>query len=195
MILDFLERVYGVEAFEYDRPDAHSLLICAGTGLMLSIMDRAPRFRACVDHDVLMLGGMQHDRFARWLRCAEATCDLVAVAGWYSSTNPKPLADALAGLRRRPLVYVQFHGVGDDPFRVLRTAASLEEFFAQVDRAPKRFDNLDRRHVEAACTLAREEGGPGHSGQQPTDRSDEELRLVLLDAIDEASDADDAAAR
>lgn len=129
---DYIGRVHGgIELIEFpDRP-MRSLLVCAGTGLMLSLMDQLPRLRWCVDAD----GFNERQRAAlpAWLRCMGNVTDLIVVAGWYCSTNPEPLARAVRSLNgERVAVYVQCRGVGDDPFVDLRTAHSLEELVAQV---------------------------------------------------------------
>lgn len=131
-VADYIGRVHGgIELIEFpDRPE-RQVLVCAGTGLMLSLMDRLPRVRWCVDVDGLRTE--QRDHLSDWLCCLGKVTDLIVVAGWYCSTAPEPLARAVQTLdRRRVAVYVQCRGVGGDPFAGLRTADSLEELIAQV---------------------------------------------------------------
>ena len=129
-MMTFLRRKYGIEAFDYRRGKS-AILVAAGTGLMLSIMDQCVPIRWCLDVDTLTVE--QKARLPSWLQCVGNVTQFVAVAGWFSSTNPKPLAEAVSALRPSKVVcYVQFHGVGADPFLNLRTANTLAEFLEQV---------------------------------------------------------------
>jgi len=131
MMMSFLSEVYGIEPFDYGRLNSRSILIAAGTGLMLSVMDQCPSIRWCLDVDILTQA--QRANLANWLTCVGNVTERVIVAGWFSSTNPRPLASAVARLRRSRLTcYVQFHGVGEDPFRDLRTAETLAQLLEQV---------------------------------------------------------------
>jgi hypothetical protein len=68
-----------------------------------------------------------------WLGCVGHVASRVLVAGWFSTTNPRPLAEAVGRLRRdKTVCYIQFHGVGDDLFAETRTAATLDEFMVQA---------------------------------------------------------------
>lgn len=129
---EYIGRVHGgIELIEYPDRAERSLLVCAGTGLMLSLMDQLPRLRWCVDADGF--DARQREALPAWLRCMGNVTDLIVVAGWYCSTNPEPLARAVRSLDRgRAFVYVQCRGVGDDPFLGTRTAHSLEQLVAQV---------------------------------------------------------------
>jgi hypothetical protein len=127
----FISRCYQIEPVDFDRGE-RAALICAGSGLMLAIMDQCPRLRWCIDVDALDRSALE--RMPAWVTCIGNVTELVVIAGWYCSTNPKPLASAaraLAPLRMR--CYVQCHGVGGDPFIDLRTAATLSELIDQVN--------------------------------------------------------------
>ena len=132
--VDYIGRVHGgIELIEFpDRP-LRTVLITAGTGLMLSLMDACPSLRWCIDVDGL--SPFSREKLSPWLTCIGKVTDLVVIAGWYCSTNPEPLARATKNLdRARACIYVQCRGVGDDPFEGLRTADSLSELVAQVER-------------------------------------------------------------
>lgn len=133
--VDYIGRVHGgIELIEFPRA-SRGLLIAAGTGLMLSLMDQIPRLRWCVDADGFSV--RQREALTAWLRCVNNVTDFIVVAGWYCSTNPEPLARAVRSVNwARMLVYVQCRGVGDDPFVDMRTAHSLEELVAQANRFP-----------------------------------------------------------
>jgi hypothetical protein len=134
-----LAGIYDVRAIDYGAHRGNGLLICAGTGLMLSIMDQTPRLRWCVDIDAIKVPPMI---FGDWLRCAENCCEMIAAAGWFSATSPAALVHALGRLRRRPPVYVRYFGRAPDPFAELRTAATLAELLAQIARFPGRSEML-----------------------------------------------------
>lgn len=133
---EYIGRVHGgIELIEFPRPMVRGLLVAAGTGLMLSMMDQVPRLRWCVDADTFT--AEQREHLPNWLACMNNVTDFIVVAGWYCSTNPEPLARAVRRLNwRRMMVYVQCRGVGDDPFVDMRTAHSLEELIAQANRFP-----------------------------------------------------------
>jgi hypothetical protein len=132
MIIDYLCRVHRIPAFDYNRPDAPGVLVAAGTGLMLSLMDRHPSIGWCVDVDCLTIE--EKDRLANWLPCVANVRDFIAVAGWFATTSPLPLARAVERVSPRKLCcYIQFHGVGPDVFAPMRTAHDLTELSAQID--------------------------------------------------------------
>lgn len=131
-MIDYLGKRYGIEPYEFEGRGGRQLLVSAGTGLMLSVMDHVPRLRWCIDVDTFTQE--QKRNLPDWLACAGNVTERVIVIGWFCSTNPKPLADAAARLRAtHRLVYVQFHGVGNDPFRDMRTAQTLDELLKQAN--------------------------------------------------------------
>ena len=150
-MIDYLARAYRLPVIDFERP-GHSLLVSAGTGLMLSLMDACPRLRWCLDVDTLAL--QERDRLTPFLRCGQNVTDLIAVAGWFSSTNPKPLASAVDSLRRRPPVYVRFFGAGDDPFAGSRTALTLDQLIEQINAAPPSPHQAARRTASAVLAAA-----------------------------------------
>jgi hypothetical protein len=133
--VDYIGRVHGgIELIEFPRA-SRGLLIAAGTGLMLSLMDQIPRLRWCVDADGF--NNRQREALPAWLRCVNNVTDFIVVAGWYCSTSPEPLARAVRAVRwQRMMVYVQCRGVGDDPFDDMRTAFSLDELIVQANSFP-----------------------------------------------------------
>jgi hypothetical protein len=130
--VDYIGRVHGgIETIEFPRT-SRGLLVAAGTGLMLSLMDQVPKLRWCVDADGF--GDRQRDALPAWLQCMQNVTSFIVVAGWYCSTNPEPLARAVRPLRDSRLrVYVQCRGVGGDAFAGHRTANTLDELIAQAN--------------------------------------------------------------
>lgn len=123
-------RAHGIAAFDYGGDRSPITLVAAGTGLMLAVMDHVSA-RWCLDVDVLTVE--QKEKLPAFLEMAGAISHRVLVAGWFSTTSPVPLALAVRRVPRERLVcYVQFHGVGDDPFRDLRTATTLADFLHQA---------------------------------------------------------------
>lgn len=94
-------RLYGVPLIDYSRPTARGLLVSSGSGIMMSVMDKVPSLRWCVDVDSLS----PRARLADFLVMADALVGRIAVCGWFSITDPAPLRAAVAALPRAPLVY------------------------------------------------------------------------------------------
>jgi hypothetical protein len=143
--VEFISRVHRIEPIDFERGQ-RAALICAGSGLMLSIMDACPDLRWCIDVDLLDSAAMQ--RMPGWVTCIGNVTEVVVIAGWYCSTNPIPLATAARSLNgRRLLCYVQCRGVGGDPFETLRTAQTLDVLIDQVNA---RFEPKKIPHIAGA---------------------------------------------
>lgn len=99
--LEQASRLYGVPLIDYERPTARGLLVSSGSGIMMSVMDKVPTLRWCVDVDLLGPGA----RLADFLVMADALVERIAVCGWFSLTDPTPLRAAVRALGRTPLVY------------------------------------------------------------------------------------------
>jgi hypothetical protein len=120
---------------EYRERSERSLLVCAGTGLMLSLMDQCPRLRWCIDADGL--SPSQQEELGEWLGKVAPSLHLIAFAGWYCSTDPRMIAQALRRLTGRfNPVYAQCHGPGDNHFDDLLTAFDLTQLVAQINDYP-----------------------------------------------------------
>jgi hypothetical protein len=143
----------GIDVIEYPGRAERSLLVCAGTGLMLSLMDQCTRLRWCVDADGLSPD--QQAQFRAWLPGAAAKLHLIAFAGWYCSTNPEEIAATLRMITgRRVLVYAQCHGPRqDEPFDDLWTAFSLGELVEQIQNSP--VDPVERAIEESGAVVGR----------------------------------------
>lgn len=117
-------RQYYVELEDYGWAGGRGdwLLIGSGAGIMMAVMDVAPRVRWCVDFDSIR----RKERFGRWLNWAENFVGGIAIAGWFSITDPKLLREAVAGLKRPPLCYTQMAEI--DGERV----ETLEEFIDRI---------------------------------------------------------------
>jgi hypothetical protein len=103
------------------------LLIGSGAGIMMAVMDAAPRLRWCVDIDSLR----RTDRFARWLAWAENFVGGIAIAGWFSITDPAMLIEAVKGLKKKPLCYTQMADVGGE--RVETLGELIEHLNVRID--------------------------------------------------------------
>jgi hypothetical protein len=93
-------RIAGIELHDYGRQGASGVLVTSGTGIMLGIMDVAPCLRWCTDLDAAK-GDRERDFF---LRLIDGEAPVVAVAGWWTVSNPEPVRRALAQYRRSRLV-------------------------------------------------------------------------------------------
>jgi hypothetical protein len=98
-------RFYRIECVDCEHSQGNWLLLGAGSGLMMAILDQEPRFRYCLDTD-LLIRTADWLRMPSWLTLMEGACDRIAACGWFSRyENGLPLIDALSALTRRPLVY------------------------------------------------------------------------------------------
>ncbi len=89
---------------DYQRADGNWLLLGAGTGLMMSVMDMEPRHRYCIDTDILT--PEEWARMPDWLTLMEGCTDRINACGWFSRyENGLRMLDVLRGLKRRPTVY------------------------------------------------------------------------------------------
>ena len=101
-----IDRGYRIECIDYGPARGNWLLVAAGTGIMMATMDCEPRFRYCLDTD-LLLRTPAVDRFGDWLALYERfVVSKVCAVGWYSRwQNGEPMQKWLAHLADRPLVY------------------------------------------------------------------------------------------
>ena len=91
--VDSIARMYRIPIIDYAR-DARGVLVSSGCGIMMAIMDEARTLRWCVDIDELPRENRLHD-FMLWLpRLARP----IAVAGFFSLTDPTPLRMSVAAL-------------------------------------------------------------------------------------------------
>ena len=206
---EFMHDVYRFEPIDFER-GLPAILICAGSGMMLGLMDRCPLFRWCLDFDTMTTE--ERERFVSWCVCLEHVTPLVALAGWFSATSPALLAEAARALRRSTPIYVQYRGNGPDPFVGLRTANDLGEFEEQCNArlieaaSSPHWQNLSQKKAPPAeaegVSSEREQALPsleGHERQRsrisdlPAERPDEPRRRIMRHDIVELHGADDAA--
>ena len=94
-------RLYRVPLVDYGRPST-GVLVSSGCGIMMGVMDACPELRWCVDIDDLKR--RPEARIADFLLMAERACEVVAVCGWFSLTDPTCLREAVAALEA-PVTY------------------------------------------------------------------------------------------
>ena len=119
--------------FGYERP-GNWLLVSAGSGLMLSVMDCERRHRYCLDTDPMPKGCWR--TLSDWLQMMERAVDRVNACGWFSRyENGLPLIGALAALEKRPLVYF---GAYERPDLLNRfdVARDLGDFIDRLNALP-----------------------------------------------------------
>jgi len=128
--LTLCNAIFGIPLIDYHRA-SFGLLIGSGAGSMMAIMDVSPRFRFAVDIDQCR-GREGH--MADWLRALDrnALVDLVALAGWFSISDPKPIAHALRALHVPVLVY-SGAGLRRELFSGLALSDTLEAFLLRVE--------------------------------------------------------------
>lgn len=169
-VIEYIGRRHGIEAFEYQGRLGKGVLVSAGTGLMMSVMDQCRTLRWCLDVD--LLSTEQRVRFPDWLACMNKVVDFVAVTGWFCATDPTPLARAVArvvGPRLR--CYVQCHGKRRDAFDDLRTADTLRQMVEQVKALEAVLGGVDGDSPLGAMEVAGGAGKPRSRGKPaPTER-------------------------
>lgn len=93
--IENVARGYGVTLIDYARGSS-GLLVCSGSGLMMSIMDHAPAIRWCCDYDCLDARAQKN--IGDVLLWAERLCRPLVVAGWFDPPDPQPIRRALSAL-------------------------------------------------------------------------------------------------
>jgi len=91
--VDSIARMYRIPVIDYDR-ESRGVLVSSGCGIMMAIMDDASSLRWCVDIDELPRDNRLRD-FMLWLPRLAAP---IAVAGFFSITDPTPLRSIIADL-------------------------------------------------------------------------------------------------
>jgi hypothetical protein len=128
--LNLCSAIFDVRPVDYER-SSRGLLIGSGAGVLMAVMDLASCFRYAIDVDQCR-GRM--DRLGAWLRALDRNglVDRIAVCGWFSITDPKEIAGALAGLSAPILVYAG-GGLGREQFADFVVVDTLEQFLRRVD--------------------------------------------------------------
>jgi hypothetical protein len=123
--------IFDVPLTDYGR-ESRGLLIGSGAGVLMAVMDVAPCFRFAVDVDQCR---GREDRLRGLVRALDGNglVDLIAVCGWFSITNPKEIAGALAGLSAPVLVYTGA-GLGREQFADFAVVDTLEQFLRRIDQ-------------------------------------------------------------
>lgn len=132
--LNLCNGIFGIYPADYSRA-SYGLLIGSGAGTMMAVMDIAPRFRFALDADHYR---GREDRVCDWLRAMDRNglVDLVAVCGWFSISDPAPLAGALGTLSAPTIVY-SGAGLGREIFSKVTFTDTLDEFLRHVDQAER----------------------------------------------------------
>lgn len=129
--LNLCNAIFGISIFDYRRP-SYGLLIGSGAGIMMSVMDCAPRFRYALDIDHFR---GEEDRLRGWIRAVDKNklVDLIALCGWFSITDPKCIAGALENLSA-PVVIYSGGGLGREIFAKLPLVETLDELLRRVEQ-------------------------------------------------------------
>ena len=144
--LNLCNAIFGVYPVDYQRA-SYGLLIGSGAGTMMAVMDHAPQFRFALDADQYR---GREDRLCDWIRALDRNrlVDLVVVCGWFSISDPVPLAGALDTLSAPTVVY-SGAGLRREIFGKVTFADTLDEFFRCVEHAllPRPGDKGQRLRV------------------------------------------------
>src|SRR5437763_15091234 len=127
--LNLCRSLFDIPLIDYGRP-SYGLLVGSGAGTMMAIMDASHRFRFAVDLDECR--GREH-KLCAFIRALDrnSLIDFVALAGWFSITDPKPIAAAFEGLTVAVIIY-SGAGLAREVFGHVRFVDTLDEFLARV---------------------------------------------------------------
>jgi hypothetical protein len=127
--LNLCRALFNIPLIDYERP-SYGLLIGSGAGSMMAIMDASARFRFALDLDACR---GREDSLRGFIRALDRNrlIDLVALAGWFSITDPKPIAAAVKGLTA-PVIIYSGAGLARDVFGDIPFFDTLEEFLARM---------------------------------------------------------------
>jgi hypothetical protein len=131
--IGFCAAIFDVPLADYGVSSrGRGLLIGSGAGVLMAVMDVAPKFRFAVDLDQCR---GREDRLRDFVRALDGNglVDLIAVCGWFSISDPKEIAGALAGLSAPVLVYAGA-GLGREVFAKQIVVDTLEEFLRRVSQ-------------------------------------------------------------
>ncbi|HEY7301325.1 MAG TPA: hypothetical protein VH684_25830 [Xanthobacteraceae bacterium] len=127
--LNLCRALFDIPLIDYERP-SYGLLIGSGAGIMMAMMDASARFRFALDLDACR---GREDSLRAFIRALDRNglIDLVALAGWFSITDPKPIAAALRGLSA-PVIIYSGAGLARDAFGDIPFVDTLDEFLAHL---------------------------------------------------------------
>ncbi len=140
--VDQISRLYRIPVIDYVADSHYAygrdddwLLVTAGSGLMLSIMDIEPRFRYCIDADGIKDALGDGYRFGQWLIGMERLVRRIAFAGWYSNPlNAGSICCDLAKLRSPRFISYFGGATANFPFEVRNRVHTLEEFMDRLNQ-------------------------------------------------------------
>jgi hypothetical protein len=130
--LNLCRTLFDIPLIDYGRP-SYGLLAGSGTGTMMAIMDATERFRFALDLDACR---GREDNLRGFIRALDRNelIDLLALAGWFSITDPKPIAVMLKGLTV-PVIIYSGAGLSREFFGDLPFVDTLDDFLACVREA------------------------------------------------------------
>jgi hypothetical protein len=164
--LNLCRPVFDIPLIDYNRP-SYGLLIGSGAGTMMAIMDASVRFRFALDLDDCR--GREH-KLCAFLRALDRNglIDLVALAGWFSITDPKPIAAALKGLSA-PVIIYSGAGLAREVFGDLPLVDTLDDFLVRAKQAE--LPPTPKLHVRENCAAASRMGAhTTNCPERPRDR-------------------------
>jgi hypothetical protein len=128
-LLTFCSALFDVPVVDYRRI-SRGLLIGSGAGVMMAVMDVCERFRYAVDLDQCR---HREDRFCDWVRALDRNglVDMIALAGWFSISNPASIAAALQRVNVPTIVY-SGAGMRRELFGNLMLVDTLDDFLTLV---------------------------------------------------------------
>jgi hypothetical protein len=121
--------LFCVPVIDYHRASS-GLLIGSGAGIMTAIMDATQRFRFAIDLDQCR---DEQDRLCAWVQTLDRNglVDLIALAGWFSISDPTAIAATLRGLSVPTVVY-SGAGLRREAFGNLPLLDTLDGFLSRL---------------------------------------------------------------
>jgi hypothetical protein len=127
--LTLCNSAFGIHPIDYGRP-SRGLLIGSGCGIMMAVMDACGGLRWAIDADDVRFRDLRG-----WVHALvrNELVQLVAVAGWFSISDPRPIARAVSGLNVPVLAYVG-GGIALDSFKSVWATGELDRFVNTLRR-------------------------------------------------------------
>jgi len=129
--LNLCSALFDVPVVDYRRA-SRGLLIGSGAGVMIAVMDASDRFRYAVDLDQRR---GREERFCDWVLALDRNrlVDLIALAGWFSISDPTMIAATMQQVSTPTIVY-SGAGLWREKFGNLLLVETLEEFLCRCRR-------------------------------------------------------------
>lgn len=87
--VELLSKIYGIPIIDYGENRGDGVLICTGSGYMMSIMDINKTIRYCVETKDIV----NNPNAKYWIMELQSTTPFIIFAGWLSVTKPETIKE------------------------------------------------------------------------------------------------------